>query len=290
MAPCPTARMSSSSRSRSHTKNPALFEITAGIGLRVAGPRQLAAKEPFFGSIAQAADAQSGAGRPETSKELRHRPSAADRHHGHAFFRQVSCLEACQSLDRNLIADPLDQHNGTSVLGAFQGICGCSKRSIRPARVSGDGKLPAAASRAGAAVAPSICAAVGSARQSLLVEHAGFDRRGRHRRVRRRTPRIGIVRTLIESHGFALIRCLSRCTPRLATALRGFHFETRSSFVAMPRPRTEGLRVHPLQFGGSVVESNSAACHRLAIQTGDEESDARWNRRSTGKACLCSSE
>ena len=103
------------------------FEVTAGTGLCVAGARQLAAKVPLFGSITQAADAQPGASRPEPSKELRHRLSAADRYHGHAFLCQVPCLEACQSLDRNLIADALDQHNGTSVLGAFQCICGCSE-------------------------------------------------------------------------------------------------------------------------------------------------------------------
>jgi hypothetical protein len=115
------------------------FEVAACIGLRVARSRQLTAKEPLFGSIAQAADAQSGASRPEMSKEPRHRLSAADRYYGHAFLRQVPCLEACQSLDGNLIADTLDQYNGTSMLGAFQRICGCSKRSIKSARVSGHG-------------------------------------------------------------------------------------------------------------------------------------------------------
>ena len=127
------------------------FEFAAGIGLRVAGPRQLTAEVPLFGSIAQAADAQSGASRPELSKEPRHRPGAADRYHGHAFLRQVSRLEACQSLDCNLIADTLDQHNGSSVSGAFQCSCGCSKRRISPVRVSGNGKLPATAPRAGEA-------------------------------------------------------------------------------------------------------------------------------------------
>jgi len=133
-------------------EEPLSFEFTACFGRRIASPRQFTAKVPCFGSIAQAADAQSDASRPETSKEPRHRLSAADRYHGHAFFRQVSCLEVCQSLDCNLIADTLDQHNGTSVSRAFQCSCGCPKRSIGPARVPGNGKLPATASRAGEAV------------------------------------------------------------------------------------------------------------------------------------------
>lgn len=127
------------------------FEFTACIRPRVASPRQFAAEVPLFSNIAQAADAQSGAVRPEPSKEPRHRPGAADRHHGHAFFRQLSCLEACQSLECNLIADTLDQHNGTGVPGTFQCRCGRSKRSIGPACISGNGKLPARAPRAGKA-------------------------------------------------------------------------------------------------------------------------------------------
>ena len=94
------------------------FEVIARLGLRVAGPCQFTAEEPLFGGIAQAADAQPGAGRPETGKELRHRPGATDRHHGHAVFRQLSCLEVCQGLDGNpplgrCRAHPLHaQHSG----------------------------------------------------------------------------------------------------------------------------------------------------------------------------------
>ena len=124
------------------------FKVAACIGLRVASPRQFAAEMPLFGSIAQAADAQCSASRPETRKESRHRLSATDRHHGHAFLRQVSCLETCQGLDGNLIADTFDQHNGMGVLGAFQCSCGCAQRSISPARVSGNRKLPATTPRA----------------------------------------------------------------------------------------------------------------------------------------------
>jgi hypothetical protein len=137
-------------------EEPLAFEVTACIGLRVASPRQFTAEVPLFGSIAQAADAQSDASRPEAGKEPRHRPSAADRYHDHAFFRQVSRLEACQSLDCNLIADTLDQHNGMSVLNAFQCSCGCAQRSISPARVSGNRKLPATASRAANTAARSL--------------------------------------------------------------------------------------------------------------------------------------
>ena len=136
-------------------EEPSSLEFRACLKLPVPGPRQRLADVPLLGSVAQAREAQTVAVRAETGEEGRQGLSAADRHHDDAFPRQVSCLEACQSLHRDLIADSLDQDDGSRVPGALQCRCGRSKRRVGTARVAGHGKIRAPTPRALGAVSPS---------------------------------------------------------------------------------------------------------------------------------------
>jgi hypothetical protein len=117
-------------------EEPLLLEISTSQGRPVTSPRQGTAEMLFFGCVTQTTDAQSTAVGSETSKESRYRMSASDGYDDNSLLHKVSALKICQRLDRNLIADTLNQHNRTAVLSALQRRRNRAKWGIRTTRVS----------------------------------------------------------------------------------------------------------------------------------------------------------
>ena len=108
-AAAPSARISSSSRSRSQTKKPAAASGRPVGAPDDPGPFQRATEEVLLAEIAQPGQSSVGAGWSEVSDEVPEVRCPTHRNDHHSFVPEVAAVECRGRIDREPIADALDQ-------------------------------------------------------------------------------------------------------------------------------------------------------------------------------------
>ena len=142
-APPPPARFrprgsSSSSRSATQTEKPSALQVGPRTGGAEAGRRQPAPDDVLLGRVAQPGEPRAGSLRAEQPQVAGDAVDAAGGQHHDALGRQVPAVPRGQGLDRDLVADPLDEHDRPGGGRSRQRRHGRLGRGRRPAHVPGE--------------------------------------------------------------------------------------------------------------------------------------------------------